>query len=28
GFSPELQGVYSVTDLDGIKRLYCYVLKV
>ncbi|EAN4944631.1 ornithine decarboxylase [Salmonella enterica] len=27
GFSPELQGVYSETDADGIKRLYGYVLK-
>ncbi|HCI43866.1 MAG TPA: ornithine decarboxylase, partial [Salmonella bongori] len=27
GFSPELQGVYSETDTDGIKRLYGYVLK-
>lgn len=27
GFSPELQGVYSETDPDGIKRLYGYVLK-
>nr|WP_318383993.1 ornithine decarboxylase [uncultured Enterobacter sp.] len=26
GFSPELQGVYSETDADGIKRLYGYVL--
>ncbi|ENP7128019.1 ornithine decarboxylase [Raoultella planticola] len=26
GFSPELQGVYSETDSDGIKRLYGYVL--
>ncbi len=26
GFSPELQGVYSETDADGIKRLYCYVI--
>ncbi|MGP4879844.1 hypothetical protein ACTXQV_49275, partial [Klebsiella pneumoniae] len=25
--SPELQGVYSETDPDGIKRLYGYVLK-
>ncbi|HCL5344808.1 TPA: ornithine decarboxylase, partial [Salmonella enterica] len=25
GFSPELQGVYSETDADGIKRLYGYV---
>ncbi|MGU5396579.1 hypothetical protein ACV1F1_14105, partial [Klebsiella pneumoniae] len=24
---PELQGVYSETDPDGIKRLYGYVLK-
>ncbi|WP_414016192.1 hypothetical protein, partial [Enterobacter asburiae] len=22
GFSPELQGVYSEKDADGIKRLY------
>ncbi|MDU1754133.1 MAG: hypothetical protein E6816_05765, partial [Citrobacter sp.] len=27
GFSLELQGVYSETDPDGIKRLYGYVLK-
>ncbi|MDL4030635.1 ornithine decarboxylase, partial [Proteus mirabilis] len=27
GFSPALQGAYSETDPDGIKRLYCYVLK-
>lgn len=27
GFSPELQGVYSETDTDGMKRLYGYVLK-
>lgn len=27
GFSPELQGVYSETDADGMKRLYGYVLK-
>ncbi|AIR59464.1 ornithine decarboxylase [Cedecea neteri] len=27
GFSPELQGVYSETDSDGIKRLYGYMLK-
>ncbi|EBM1968782.1 ornithine decarboxylase [Salmonella enterica] len=27
GFSPELQGVYSETDSDGIQRLYGYVLK-
>ncbi|PUK43635.1 ornithine decarboxylase [Salmonella enterica subsp. enterica serovar Dublin] len=27
GFSPELQGVYSETDADGIQRLYGYVLK-
>lgn len=27
GFSPELQGVYSETDADGIKRLYGYVIK-
>lgn len=27
GFSPELQGVYSEKDPDGIKRLYGYVLK-
>ena len=27
GFSPELQGVYSETDPDGIKRLYGYVLR-
>ena len=27
GFSPELQGVYSEKDTDGIKRLYGYVLK-
>ena len=27
GFSPELQGVYSETDADGIKRLYGYVVK-
>lgn len=27
GFSPELQGVYSETDPDGIKRLYAYMLK-
>ncbi|MGU0042795.1 hypothetical protein ACVXHA_05555 [Escherichia coli] len=27
GISPELQGVYSETDADGIKRLYGYVLK-
>lgn len=26
GFSPELQGVYSETDPDGIKRLYGYVV--
>ncbi|WP_054622734.1 ornithine decarboxylase, partial [Cronobacter sakazakii] len=26
GFSPELQGVYSQTDPDGIKRLYGYML--
>ncbi|MEP8704742.1 ornithine decarboxylase [Enterobacter roggenkampii] len=26
GFSPELQGVYSEKDADGIKRLYGYVL--
>nr|WP_183516709.1 ornithine decarboxylase [Enterobacter ludwigii]MBB2845923.1 ornithine decarboxylase [Enterobacter ludwigii] len=26
GFSPELQGVYSEKDPDGIKRLYGYVL--
>ncbi|WP_395490187.1 ornithine decarboxylase [Cedecea davisae] len=26
GFSPELQGVYSETDADGIKRLYGYML--
>ena len=26
-FSPELQGVYSEKDADGIKRLYGYVLK-
>ncbi len=26
-FSPELQGVYSETDADGIQRLYGYVLK-
>ena len=26
GFSPELQGVYSENDADGIKRLYGYVL--
>ncbi|MGK0601488.1 ornithine decarboxylase [Yokenella regensburgei] len=26
GFSPELQGVYSATDADGIERLYGYVL--
>ncbi len=26
GFSPELQGVYSETDADGVKRLYGYVL--
>ncbi|EQC1396242.1 hypothetical protein ACY2JD_003556, partial [Shigella sonnei] len=24
---PELQGVYSETDADGMKRLYGYVLK-
>ncbi|WP_437177067.1 hypothetical protein, partial [Salmonella enterica] len=24
---PELQGVYSETDADGIQRLYGYVLK-
>ncbi|HCM9504763.1 TPA: ornithine decarboxylase [Enterobacter roggenkampii] len=28
GFSPELQGVYSEKDADGIKRLYGYVLKL
>lgn len=28
GFSPELQGVYSEKDADGIKRLYGYVLNV
>lgn len=27
GFSPELQGVYSETDADGIKRLYGYMLR-
>ncbi|WP_435952179.1 ornithine decarboxylase [Dryocola sp. BD626] len=27
GFSPELQGVYSETDADGIKRLYGYMVK-
>ena len=27
GFSPELQGVYSETDADGIKRLCGYVVK-
>lgn len=27
GFSPELQGVYSKTDADGIKRLYGYMVK-
>ncbi|WP_446717818.1 Orn/Lys/Arg family decarboxylase, partial [Escherichia coli] len=27
GFWPELQGVYSETDADGMKRLYGYVLK-
>ncbi|EOC0432814.1 ornithine decarboxylase [Cronobacter dublinensis] len=27
GFSPELQGVYSQTDPDGIKRLYGYMLR-
>ncbi|MEH0834805.1 ornithine decarboxylase [Pectobacterium cacticida] len=27
GFSPELQGVYSVTEEDGSKRLYGYVLE-
>ncbi|HHA2009043.1 TPA: ornithine decarboxylase [Enterobacter mori] len=27
GFSPELQGVYSEKDTNGIKRLYGYVLK-
>ncbi|MBM6607125.1 ornithine decarboxylase [Enterobacteriaceae bacterium RIT814] len=27
GFSPELQGIYSEKDADGIKRLYGYVLK-
>ncbi len=27
GFSPELQGVYSETDPDGIKRLYGYVVQ-
>ncbi|MEX5383920.1 ornithine decarboxylase [Cronobacter muytjensii] len=27
GFSPELQGVYSETDPDGIKRLYGYMLR-
>ncbi|WP_449548622.1 ornithine decarboxylase [Lelliottia amnigena] len=27
GFSPELQGVYSEKDADGIKRLHGYVLK-
>ncbi|KAE8276078.1 ornithine decarboxylase [Enterobacter sp. C6] len=27
GFSPELQGVYSEKDADGIKRLYGYVLR-
>ncbi|QKN80535.1 ornithine decarboxylase [Scandinavium goeteborgense] len=27
GFSPELQGVYSEKDADGIKRLYGYVMK-
>lgn len=26
GFSPELQGVYSETDSDGIKRLYGYMV--
>ena len=28
GFSPELQGVYSEKDADGIKRLYGYVLRL
>ena len=27
GFSPELQGVYSEKDADGISRLFGYVLK-
>ncbi|MEQ9860675.1 ornithine decarboxylase [Pectobacterium cacticida] len=27
GFTPELQGVYSVTEEDGSKRLYGYVLE-
>ncbi|OAT34399.1 ornithine decarboxylase [Buttiauxella brennerae ATCC 51605] len=27
GFSPELQGVYSETDADGIKRLYGYMIQ-
>ncbi|EOL8986499.1 ornithine decarboxylase [Cronobacter dublinensis] len=27
GFSPELHGVYSQTDPDGIKRLYGYMLR-
>ncbi|MDI3361896.1 ornithine decarboxylase [Lelliottia sp. V89_10] len=27
GFSPELQGVYSEKDADGIKRLYGYVMR-
>jgi Arginine/lysine/ornithine decarboxylases len=27
GFSPELQGVYSETDADGIDRLFGYVLQ-
>ena len=27
GFSPELHGVYSEKDADGIKRLYGYVLR-
>jgi len=27
GFAPELQGVYSERDADGIKRLYGYMLK-
>lgn len=27
GFSPELQGVYSETDADGIKRLFGYMMK-
>jgi len=27
GFAPELQGVYSETDADGIKRLYGNMVK-